>query len=198
MALKAVGQKINQAWVITKKVLVILCVWGLIFSVATISKLAVAFDYDDTLVNSEAAFHKASQGAWPAFTSEYWSVVNQAYDLESPKLLPWAAGWVFRLFGFRVAVITSRPDRDADGLRKEWRHLIVPGRFIFVADKAARHQILESGNYVLSFGDSDSDVLAARAAHVLPVRVKRSSKSVFKDDYHPGTMGEFVLPFSQF
>ena len=198
MPLKVVRQKVDRACTLTKRLLVLLCVWGLVFSVATISRLAVAFDYDDTLVSSEAAFHKAL-GRFPQdFSPQFWSVVNKSYDLDNPKLLPWTLAWAFRVCGFRVTVVTSRPAVDADGLKKDWRRLVARGRFIFVPDKNSKHQVLQSGNYVLFFGDSDSDVSEARAAHVLPVRVRRGSKSIFKEDYNPGSMGEFVLPLSQY
>jgi len=197
MALKVVREHVGRVWTITKKLLILLCVWGLVFSVATISRLAVAFDYDDTLVSSEASFHKAL-GSSQAYSPQFWSVVNASYDLETPKILPCGLAWLFRVFGFRVSVITARPAVDSEALKKEWRHLIARGRFVFVSGKDSKTHALQGGNYLIFFGDSDSDVSEARAAHVLPVRVQRGPKSIFKEDYHPGTMGEFVLPLSQY
>jgi acid phosphatase class B len=174
--------------------------WGLIFSVVTICGLGVAFDYDDTLVNSVEAYRKAFAAAPQAYSPQFWSVVNQSYDIEKPKVIPYGLAWVFRAFGFKVSVITSRPQIDADGLRKEWRHLVPRARFLFASDKTAKHQYLNSDSvhYVLFFGDSDSDMEEARKAHVFPIRVRRSKKSVFKEDYNPGSLGEVVIPLSEY
>ncbi|OGR82465.1 MAG: hypothetical protein A3J74_07905 [Elusimicrobia bacterium RIFCSPHIGHO2_02_FULL_57_9] len=182
----------------TKMVLGALCVWGLVFSVTTISRLAVAFDYDDTLVLSAAAYQKAFAHGSQPYSPGFWSVVNQSYDLEKPKLVAYGLAWIFRVCGFRVSIMTTRPEIDAGGLRKEWRHLIARGGFIFVADQAAKHAQLQNGNYVLYFGDSDSDIAQARKAKVFPVRIKRSRRSMHKNDYHPKAMGEWVLPLSQY
>lgn len=198
MVLKNARVKVEQYWTRTKKLLVAMSVWGLFFSLVTIGRLGVAFDYDDTLVYSTPAFQKAlDQGVQP-YSPGFWSVVNRSYDLEKPKLISYGLAWLFRIFGFRVTVLTSRPAVDAEALKKEWRHLIARGRFIFAAAGEAKHQYLSDGNYVLFFGDSDTDIAEARKAHVLPIRIRRSPKSIYKDDYHPGTMRELVIPFSQY
>ena len=133
-----------------------------------------------------------------AMSQQFWSVVNQAYDLEKPKIVPLSAAWLFRVLGFRVAILASRPDTDGEALRKEWRRLVPRPRFIFAGDGAGKSRHLGDGNFVLYFGDSDVDISEARKAGVFPVRVKRSPRSSYKEDYHPGTMREFVLPLSQY
>jgi acid phosphatase (class B) len=97
-----------------------------------------------------------------------------------------------------VAILASRPDTDGEALRKEWRRLVPRPRFIFAGDGVSKRRYLEDGNFVLYFGDSDVDISEARKAGVFPVRVKRSPQSSYKEDYHPGTMREFVLPLSQY
>src|SRR5207249_3954830 len=109
-----------------------------------------------------------------------------------------ALAWIFRICGFRVAILTTRPGISADALKKEWRHLISRGHFVFSSEKTAKHEFLRSGNYVLFFGDSDSDMEEARQAHVLPVRIRRNLQSVFKDDYNPGSRHELVIPYSEY
>ncbi len=198
MALKAVKEKVEKTWSTAKKIGALMSVWGVIFSLATIGKLSVAFDYDEALVASAPAYSKAYSQAGSAYSPQFWSVVNRSYDLEKPKVLPFAIAWVFRVCGFRVSVVTSRPAVDVDGLKKDWRHLVPPGRFIFASDKSAKHEYLQNGNYLLFFGDSDSDVEEARRAHVLPIRVLRARDAFFKDDYHPRSFGELVLPLSQY
>lgn len=196
--IKHAKDKAEKAWTLTKKLFVLSCLWGLIFSVVTIAHLGIAFDYDDTLVNSAAAYSKAFASTTQAYSPEFWAVVNQSYDLERPKLVTYSLAWLFRVLGFRIAILTGRPAVQAEPLKKEWRHLVMPSSFIFGAEGGAKQQRLSNGNYVLFFGDSDTDIEQARKAHVLALRVRRSRKSLYKEDYHPGTMGELVIPLSEY
>ncbi|MFA6002963.1 MAG: hypothetical protein WC881_02740, partial [Elusimicrobiota bacterium] len=84
MVLKAVREKTHAAWTTTKKILAFLSVWGLIFSLATITKMSVAFEYDDGLVFSTPAYVKAFASVQQPFGPDFWSVVNRSYDIEQP------------------------------------------------------------------------------------------------------------------
>lgn len=193
---KKAKAKIDKGVSNVKKILSLMMVWGLIFSLVTIGRLRVAFDYDDTLVFSTPAVNKAyASGAVP-FSPQFWTVVNQSYDVEKPKWMVQVIAWAFRLTGFQPAILASRPPYGGEALRKEWRHL--SPKFIFVAGEEAKRRALAQQNYVLFFGDSDSDIREARAAHVFPVRIRRSPASIFKEDYHPGNLHEVVIPFSEF
>ena len=109
MVLKDARAKIEQTWTTTKKILAMMSVWGLIFSLVTIARLGVAFAYDDTLVKSSAAYEKATNvAAAAAHGPDYWKTINNAYDLESPKLLPYAAAGIARAFGFRILILAER------------------------------------------------------------------------------------------
>jgi acid phosphatase class B len=196
--LKKAGAKIQSAWTLTKKTLFLASCWALVFAAATIGRLGVAFDYDDTLVFSKPAFDKAFGAVQVPYSPEFWAVVNQAYDLESPKIFACSIAWAFRLFGFKVSIITSRPGEAGDGLRKEWRRLASKREFIFAGGKEKIHEYLKDGNYLLYFADKDSGIAEARKANVFPVRIRRSPKSQYKEDYHPGTMGELMIPFSEY
>lgn len=199
MVLKAVRAKTEAAWSTTKKLLALMSCWGLIFSLATIARLAVAFEYDDGLVFSTPAYAKAFASVQQPFTPEFWSLVNRGYDIEQPKLVAQGLAWSLRLFGFRVAIIVNRPSTDAEALRKEWRRLTSKNLFYFSGDRGDKKAFLEKSNFVLFLGDSDSDIMAARRAGVYAARIKRSPKSYRKvEDYHPGTLGELVLPLSQY
>ncbi|MBI3550248.1 MAG: hypothetical protein HY078_14510 [Elusimicrobia bacterium] len=190
--------KVQKGWSIWKKMFSWMCIWGLIFSLVTIGRLRVGFDYDDTLVFSTPAFNKAFKSGVQAFSPEFWSIVNQSYDLERPKYFTNAFAWFFRLLGFRITVIAARPPEGGDPLKKEWRHLVHGADFQFVPDAEKKPSILRQGNYILYFGDSDSDIVVARRAGIFPLRVRRSVQSSNKDEYHPGTMGELTIPLSQF
>ena len=198
MVLKNVRAKVDNYWTNTKKLLALMSAWGLIFSLVTISKLGVGFDYDDTLVFSTPAYSKAFANTTQPYSGQFWSIVNQSYDIEKPKIISCGLAWIFRIFGFRVAIITSRPSIDGTALKKEWRRLASRNSFIFAGGRDNTHLYLENGNYVLFFGDSDSDISQARLAKVFPIRIKRSRKSSSRDDYHPGTLGEIVIPFSEY
>ncbi len=198
MALKYVKDKAEKAWSGTKKLFAFMTLWGLIFSLATISHVGVAFDYDDTLVNSAPAFKKAFASANQAYSPEFWAVVNQSYDLEKPKLFTYPLAWLFRIFGFKIVILTARPDIRAEALKKEWRHLVPRGNFVFGADGGSKHTYLQNGTYLLFFGDSDTDITEARLARVFPIRIRRSKQSIFKQDYTPHAYREVVIPFSEY
>lgn len=191
---QAAKEKAQKTWSLTKKTFALMSIWGLIFSIVTISRLRVAFDYDDTLVFSTPAYSKAfSSGAIP-FSPQFWEVVNNSYELDSRKPLPYVLAWTLRIFGFKVAIVTQRPDYGGTALKKEWRYLA--NEFIFTNGSEQKHQALMKGNTVLFFGDSDSDVSEGRKAKVLTLRIKRSPKSAYTEDYHPGSMGELVIPMT--
>ena len=194
---KQVRDKVEKGWTTTKKVLALMSVWGLIYSLVTIGRLGVAFDYDDTLVDSTAAFERASRAvaAQQQLSPGFWAAVNNSYELEKPKLLPYALAWACRIMGFKVTIMADRSAADAEALKKEWRRL-APRSFVFTAQPQNKHLHLQDGRYILFFGDSDRDMLEAKKAGVFAVRVKRHRRSVGHDDYNPGTMGEPVLPFS--
>lgn len=196
MALKAV----RQAWSTAKKLLALAVLWALVFSLASIAKLTVAFAYDDGLVCSAPAFAKARASLKPPYPQkEYWSVINQAYDIEETKVLAQGLAWALRALGFRVAIVAERPSTDGEALRKEWRRLTPKAWFHFAGDQDDRRAFLGKGNIVLYFTDSDAAILDARKAGVCAVRLKRGEKSPKRDeDYHPGTLNELVLPLSQY
>ncbi|MDD5627675.1 MAG: hypothetical protein PHU21_01330 [Elusimicrobia bacterium] len=198
MVLKSVRAKTEAAWTTTKRILALMSCWGLVFSLATITKLSVAFEYDDGLVFSTPAYQKAFASVAQPFSPQFWSVVNSSYDIEKPKFVPQGLAWFFRLFGFKVAIIADRPATDGEPLRKEWRRLTPKTLFLFAADRGDKKGFLEKGNFVLFLADSDSGIMDARKAGICAVRIRRSPKSYQKEDYHPGTLGELVLPLSQY
>lgn len=197
MVLKDVRAKVEQTWTTTKKILALMSVWGLIFSLVTIARLGVAFAYDDTLVNSADAFAKAGGAGQALRGPDYWKTVNNAYDLESPKLLPFAVAGLARVFGFHVLILAERQASSGDALKKEWRRL-APKGFVFVPEPEDLHLHLQDGRYVLFLGSTDRELLEAKKAGVYAVRVKRGRGSVLGGEYSPGRMGEIVLPLSEF
>ena len=197
MVLKDVRAKVEQTWTTTKKILAMMSVWGLIFSLVTIARLGVAFAYDDTLVNSSDAYGKAGSASQPGQSLNYWKIINESYDLETPKILPFAAAGLARAFGFRILILAERQPTGGEPLKKEWRHL-APRGFTFVPDPENIHLHLQDGRYVLFLGSTDRELLEAKRAGVYAVRVKRGRKAVLGGEYNPGRMGEVVIPLSEF
>jgi acid phosphatase class B len=177
----------------------LLSIWGVVFSVATIAKLDVGFGYDTTLVCSTLAYQKAIAQELQPDSYSFWAMVNESYDLERPKIVPLTIAWIFRVFGFRVVILTSRPAINTEGLKKDWRHLAAPSRFIFAETTDAKVQYLENGNFFLFFGGSDSEIEAAQKAHIYPIRILQSRECLYNpNDYHPGQFGELKVPLSQY
>ncbi|MDP3542956.1 MAG: hypothetical protein Q8T11_10880 [Elusimicrobiota bacterium] len=197
MVFKETRAKVEKGWTTAKKLLAMMSVWGLFFSLITIGRLAVAFDYDDTLVDASKAYEKASGAAVTREGPAFWGALNNAYDVESVKYVPFALACALRGLGFRVMIMAERQGADGDALRKEWRKLS-PRSFIFTPDPAAKHLHMQEGHFVAFFGDSDQDMLEAKKANVLGVRIKRGKRAVKNDQYSPGKMGEVVVPLSQF
>ena len=200
MVFKETRAKVEQGWTTMKKVLAMMSVWGLFFSLITIGRLAVAFDYDDTLVDSSKAYEKAERSVTQRDSPTFWGALNNAYDLESVKLVPFGLACALRGLGFRIVIMAQRQAVEGDALKKEWRKL-APGSFIFVADPANKHLHMQEsnlGHFVAFFGDSDQDMLEAKKVNILPLRVKRGGHHVKNDPYSPGKMGDTVIPLSQF
>lgn len=197
MVFKETRAKVEKGWTTAKKLLAMMSVWGLFFSLITIGRLSVAFDYDDTLVDASKAYEKASGAAVAREGPAFWGALNNAYDLETVKYVPFALACALRGLGFRVMIMAERQGTDGDALKKEWRKLS-PRSFIFTPDPAAKHLHMQEGHFVAFFGDSDQDMLEAKKVNVLAVRIKRGKRAVKRDQYSPGKMGEVVVPLSQF
>ncbi len=197
MVFKDARAKVEKGWTTTKKLLAIMSVWGLFFSLITIGHLSVAFDYDDTLVNSTKAYEKASRAVVQRESPTFWAVFNNAYDVETVKYIPFTIACILRGLGFRVLIMAERQGTDGDALKKEWRRL-APRSFIFTPNPTAKHLHMQEGHFVAFFGDSDQDMLEAMKVNVLGVRIRRGKRSVKNDPYFPGRMGEVVIPLSQF
>ena len=166
MVFKEARAKVEKGWTTTKKLLAMMSVWGLFFSLITIGHLSVAFDYDDTLVDSVKAYEKASGAAAQREGPAFWAALNNAYDLETIKYVPFTIACVLRGLGFRVMIMAERQAADGDALKKEWRKLS-PRSFIFTPDPTAKHLHMQEGHFIAFFGDSDQDMLEAKKVNVL-------------------------------
>ncbi len=197
MVFKDTRAQVEKAWTTTKKVLAAMSVWGLVFSLVTIGRLSVGFDYDGTLVDSTKAFEKAGRLSSQAGGASYWGVLNNSYELESYKLVPYSLAIVLRGLGFRIVIMADRQGTDGDALRKEWRRL-APGTFFFTPNPSDKNVQLQRGRFVALFGDADEDMLEAKKAGVLAMRVQHPPAPGAPGPYSPGKMGDYVVPLSRF
>ena len=197
MVFKDTRAQVEKAWTTTKKVLAAMSVWGLIFSLVTIGRLSVGFDYDGTLVDSSKSFEKAARLSQQAGGASYWGVVNNAYELEKPKLVPYSTALLLRVLGFRIVIMADRQGTDGDALRKEWRRL-APRGFLFTPNPSDKHLHLQEGRFIAFFGDADVDMLEAKLAGVLAMRVQHPPVPGLTAPYSPGRMGDYVVPLSRF
>lgn len=194
---KSVKGNVSRTWSFLKKMFWIFGLWGFVYSVISIGKLKVAFDYDDTLVFSSPAFAKAYESGAEPFSPRFWNVVNNSYDLEKPKIVSNSLAWILRLLGFQITIISSRSGEGGEALKKEWRRLA--SQFIFAQDRYKKHIYLnQQDGCLLFFGDADTDITEGRLAKVYTFRILRSPNSTYKEDYHPGTLQEISIPFSQY
>ncbi len=154
-----------------KKLLVLLAAWATLFSFATLARLSVGFGFDGTLVRSEEAFGRALASGAPACSEGFWAEVNRSYDLERVKIVPYALAWFFRLLGFRVIVLSPRPNADAEHLMKDWRYLLPPGRFVLAGSLRSLLDKLKTGRFVLFLSSSAPELNAAREADIRPLRI---------------------------
>lgn len=185
-----------------KKSFVLLAAWAALFSFATLARLSVGFGFDGTLVQSRAAFSKAAAMAAPACSSGFWAEVNRSYDLERVKIVPYALAWLFRLLGFRVEVVSARPEQDSEHLVKDWRYLLPPGRFVLAGSLEGLLDKLKTGRFVLFFSSSARELNAAREAGVRPLRILRDGGAAPCPE-GPGpepsiTAGTLWIPLSQY
>ncbi len=156
MVLKDVRAKVEQTWTTTKKILAMMSVWGLVFSLVTIARLGVAFAYDDTLVDSSAAYAKAAGPVAEPLSSGYWKTINNAYDLGEPE----APALRRRGSRPRVRFPHLDPRRAAGGGRGAVEEGMAPARaagFVFVPNPEDIHLHLQDGRYVLFLGSTDRE-----------------------------------------
>ena len=185
-----------------KKSFILLISWAALFSFATLARLSVGFGFDGTLVQSAAAFSKAAAEAAPACSIGYWAEVNRSYDLERVKIVPYALAWLFRLVGFRVEVVSPRPEQDSEHLVKDWRYLLPPGRFVLTGSLKGLFHKLKMGRFILFFSSSARELSAAREAGVHPLRILRDGGAApCPEDSGPEpniAVGTLWVPLSQY
>ena len=110
-------------------------------------------------------------------------LVRTSYDLEQPKLVPYAMPG-FRILGFRISILNRPPAVDAEPL-KEWRHLVSRGNFVFGADGPVKEQKLANCRLRPLLRDPDTGHRRRRAGPTSSPCACANAKSFYKEDIIP-------------
>lgn len=177
----------------------IFALWLVIFLINTILDCKIGFDYDDTLTFSTPSFRDADRRWGPESISyrdseyvQYWTEVNRDPQRDKVKRMTMILVQAARLLGCDAVIITARPEIDTAVFADYWDETF--REIYFTEDK---QRILKSGNYLVFFGDSDSDMEEAKKAGILGIRVRRHPSSSYKAKYNPGSHDELIVPFSE-
>ncbi|MFB6346223.1 MAG: HAD family acid phosphatase [bacterium] len=154
----------------------------------------VGFDLDDTLIFSTPGFKEGFEREVEPFSPQFWSIVNRSdkeYSCRKPKTL--ALLRKHRGKGDEIFVITAREPHNEQSVRKFLRteFKIPPENVYFEPD--GKEDLLKKLKIDLYYGDSDSDIKAARGAGSKAIRIQRHPGSSYRRSYNPGRFGETVI-----
>ena len=174
--------------------------------------MSVGFDVDDTLLFSSPAFFHGKQVFSPNSNDylkkpKFWDEVSNGWDKFSiPKESARKLIELHLKRGDHLYFITGRP-RPSSGhedlteiIQKDFN---IPAKqmspVIFSGpDHGAKTSYIKDNSIKLYYGDSDGDILDARAAGAEGIRVLRPSNSTNRPMPHNGSLGEKVLVNSQY
>jgi acid phosphatase (class B) len=154
---------------------------------------------DDTLLFSTPAFDVGfgTKGVKP-YSEEFWTIVNgadegrSAVKRKTKEILD-----RHRAEGARIFAVTARHPHGGEALKAFLFKAfgIAPGDTYFETEGKA--ETLRKLGIEVFYGDSDSDIEAAREAGAKGVRILRSPKSSYKKKYNPGKHGEEIVEGSE-
>lgn len=177
----------------------ILVLWLFVFAFDTALDAKVGFDFDDTVCFSSPSFRAAQeQYGWRAMREgdtnyrAFWTEVNAHPERDVPKPVTLGLARAAKLLGCDPVIITARSAYGREPFIRFWQGTFP--EIYFTRDKA---RIMRNDLYLVFFGDSDDDISGARSAGVAGVRILRSPASHYRANYHPGSLGEWVVPMSE-
>jgi acid phosphatase (class B) len=164
-----------------------------------IKSLKVGFDVDDTLLFSSPGFDraKARKDVKP-YSWLFWRIVNESdAELSTVKKKTREILEKHKAEGAEIFVVTARhPHGGEELMRYLYRELGVPPTHVFFETKGKAERLEELGIEIF-YGDSDSDITAAKEAGAKGIRILRSPKSSYKGKYNPGKFGEEIIEGSE-
>jgi len=161
------------------------------------AKINVGFDCDDTLIFSTPAFEQADKSGAEGYSDVWWSVVNSNDEGNSiVKKVAKAVLEKHQKKGDGIYVITARGETGGGILRNYLNKTfgIKKENVFFTNRKADKIRELDIKVY---YGDSDSDIEAAKDAGAKGVRILRSPRSSYQSKNNPGIYKEQIIPNSE-
>ncbi|CAH0539259.1 acid phosphatase AphA [Vibrio marisflavi] len=174
--------------------------------------MSVGFDVDDTVLFSSPAFFHGKQVFSPNSNDylknhKFWDEVSNGWDKFSiPKESGRELIELHLKRGDHIYFITGRPkptsgheelteiiQKDFNIPSKDMNPVIFSG-----PSHGAKTSYIKDHKIKLYYGDSDGDILDARAAGAEGIRVLRPSNSTNRPMPHNGSLGEKVLVNSQY
>ncbi|MCL9783594.1 acid phosphatase AphA [Vibrio sp. S4M6] len=172
----------------------------------------VGFDVDDTVLFSSPAFFHGKQVFSPNSNDylknpKFWDEVSNGWDKFSiPKESARALIEMHLKRGDHIYFITGRP-KPSSG-HEELTEIIqkdfnIPAKQMSPVmfsgpSHGAKVSYIKDNHIKLYYGDSDGDILDARAAGAQAIRVLRPSNSTNRPMPHNGSLGERVLVNSEY
>lgn len=174
--------------------------------------MVVGFDVDDTLLFASPGFYRGEREFSPGGrtflkNTEFWEKMNNDWDAFSiPKQSGRELIAMHLQRGDKIFFITARMPTKTETLTKTLQDsfLIPEARInpvIFAGDiegPNSKTQLLLEKQVKLYYGDSDNDILAAKAAGARGIRVLRASNSHYQPLHKAGALGEEVIVNSEY
>lgn len=174
--------------------------------------MVVGFDVDDTLLFTGPGFYRGEREFSPgghAFLKnpEFWEKMNNGWDAFSiPKQVGRELIAMHLQRGDTIFFITARMPTKTETLTKTLQDsFLIPeasiNPVIFAGDVVGRNsktQLLKEKQIKIYYGDSDNDILAAKAVGARGIRVLRASNSHYRPLHKAGGLGEEVIVNSEY
>lgn len=174
--------------------------------------MAVGFDIDDTVLFSSPGFWRGKK-TWSPDSDDYlqnpafWEKMNNGWDdFSIPKEVARHLIAMHVKRGDTIFFITGRSPTKTETVSKTLQDdFLIPAAnmnpVIFAGDKPGQNsktQWLKANKIRIFYGDSDSDITAARESEARPIRVLRASNSTYRPLPQAGALGEEVIVNSEY
>ena len=174
--------------------------------------MAVGFDIDDTVLFSSPGYWRGKK-TWSPDSDDFlhnpafWEKMNNSWDAFSiPKEVARQLIAMHVKRGDTLFFITGRSPTKTETVTKTLQdNFLIPAAnmnpVIFAGDapgQSSKAQWIKAKQIRIFYGDSDSDIRAARESEARPVRVLRASNSTLRPLPKAGAMGEEVIVDSEF
>ena len=166
--------------------------------------MAVGFDVDDTVLFSSPCFYYGKTKYSPTSEDylkmdEFWTDIhsNNCDQYSMPKEVGRKLIELHTQRGDEIFFITGRTrgsgGETLTGAIKAAFGIEKMNDVVFTASSENKVEFLKDHKLKIYYGDADSDMKAAIAAGIRPIRVMRAQNSTYKPDPKNGSLGEEVI-----